>query len=845
MADAAETAKLKREIEGLRRRVAELEHLENQCRQAEGLLSASSRFQDLLNHMLRISLEQGSLDDLLNRFMDLLMAADMDPVVGKASIFLADAGKKTLRLHIHRGLPLELVEQCSLVTYNECLCGTSVGRGLVQVAPRVESMVGPCSKVLTDHGMVCLPLPVEKEIVGVLMILTEAGVAPDEAWIGFMKSAANVLASMIRSGRDREERHRSMEWMRGLFESLQEAVFMVTVDRQLVDVNPAALEMFGYSKEELVANPAEMLHVDQEHAKEFLRCLREAFDQGRPAEFVFEFRRKNGEVFPSEHTVSQVRDAQGRPLGQISVVRDVTEARERQRILEDMVKARTTELSDALAQFRGIMNHTPSAVFIKDLEGRYVIVNRVYEKLLNVGEGEAIGHRAGDFLPAETAAYLETMDRETAMWGRSTNFYHKMAFDGDERAYIVNKFPIFDEQGRVELVGGTATDITDLKQTEEALATSEELFRQLAEHIRDVFWVRDIETNKLLYIGRAYERIGGRSRDDLMTDPKSLLKYVHPDDRERITGFLTIPEGTVRLFTEEFRIIRSDGDIRRIWARNWPVHDKEGRQYREVGVAEDITDRKRIEEALIQAKEAAESANRAKSEFLANISHELRTPLNPIIGLAEVLMEQELAPDQIALLGDIRDSAGRLLEMVNDLIELSRIEAGYVHRSEQAFRPQWPAENLAEKIRRAMGPKNLTVSVSADDLLPETVIGDTRLLDLALSKMGLNAVKFSDSGSIDIRVSAGSNNGKSVRIHYSITDTGIGMPPEKLAVLFKDFTQIDGSSTRKYGGLGLGLTLSRRAAEVMGGRVWAESTEGQGSTFHIEIPFDKLIFAAR
>ena len=213
------------------------------------------------------------------------------------------------------------------------------------------------------------------------------------------------------------------------------------------------------------------------------------------------------------------------------------------------------------------------------------------------------------------------------------------------------------------------------KQFADDLRESEERFRQLAENIRDVFWVRDLGSGKMIYISRAFEEIWGRPRTEVFFKNEAFLDYVVPEDREKVQRALRRQKEQQMFFHEEYRIKRPDGSIRWIRARNWPVFNHKGEYYRIVGVAEDVTERKEAERAMMKARDAAESSNRAKTEFLANISHELRTPLNPIIGMTDLLLDGEVNAEQEEFLNDIRISAVGLLGIINDLIELSRIEA--------------------------------------------------------------------------------------------------------------------------------------------------------------------------
>ena len=223
---------------------------------------------------------------------------------------------------------------------------------------------------------------------------------------------------------------------------------------------------------------------------------------------------------------------------------------------------------------------------------------------------------------------------------------------------------------------------------------------------------------------------------------------------------------------------------------------------------------------------------------MANVGHELRTPLNPIIGLADLMSELNPDPEQQDYLRNIKTSAIRLLNLVNDLIEISRLEAGSRDEAVQPFPVKSVLDSLITGLNPEASRKGLEITSHIDASVPELVHGNPAVLKRVLTKIGENAVKFTEQGSVTISLDAEMKDDELIWLHFSIADTGIGIPAEHLSRLFEDFTQADGSSTRVYGGLGLGLTLVRRLVQIKGGRIWAESQEGKGSTFNVMLPFE-------
>ncbi len=321
---------------------------------------------------------------------------------------------------------------------------------------------------------------------------------------------------------------------------------------------------------------------------------------------------------------------------------------------------------------------------------------------------------------------------------------------------------------------------------------------------------------------------GFASREEMMASHMS-ERYAHADDRK---AFLARLEEAQSLTNYEHCLRRKDGSAVWLLASTTLVLDNEGKPNATESTLIDITERKRAEEDLKQAKEAAETASRAKSEFLANMSHEIRTPMNGIIGMTELTLDTTLTDEQREYLSMVKLSADSLLAVINDILDFSKIEAGKMELDSSVFSIREILEETIRSFGVTAGEKHLELVCDIHSDVPQVVAGDPmRLRQVIVNLLG-NAIKFTDQGEIVLQAEIQQMHDSGVEVHFIVRDTGIGIPKDKQALIFEAFAQADGSSRRKYGGTGLGLTISTRLVAMMGGRTWLESEPGQGSTFH-------------
>jgi PAS domain S-box-containing protein len=373
-------------------------------------------------------------------------------------------------------------------------------------------------------------------------------------------------------------------------------------------------------------------------------------------------------------------------------------------------------------------------------------------------------------------------------------------------------------------------------QTEKKLAFERNLLRTVVDNIPDSIFAKDSEGRYLL-ANKAFAKLHGlespepllgKSAFDLF--PKERATTLHAADLEVMRG--------AKPLEAERSVADAEGNVHWILMSKVPLTNHRNEIVGIVGVNRDITQGKRSEAELRQAKEAAEAANRAKSEFLANMSHEIRTPMNGIIGMTELALETELTPEQQEYLNMVKMSADSLLTVINDILDFSKMEAGKLELDRSAFNLHESLEETVRAFGVRAGEKGLELVCDINADVAQSVVGDpARLRQVVVNLLG-NAIKFTDRGEVVLRVEMKEAQDRHVLLHFAIRDTGIGIAEDKRELIFQAFAQADSSPTRNYGGTGLGLTISSRLVEMMGGRIWLESMPGQGSTFHFTVTFE-------
>ena len=379
--------------------------------------------------------------------------------------------------------------------------------------------------------------------------------------------------------------------------------------------------------------------------------------------------------------------------------------------------------------------------------------------------------------------------------------------------------------------------VLERRWAEEALRESERGFRTLAEALPHMVWTAEPDGAPDYLNARNIEYTGLTPEQLRSGDWRSTL---HPEDVPRSLELWTRSTATGELFEAEYRLRRADGAFRWHLARALALLDDSGRITKWFGSCIDIDDQKLAQEALREAAAAAEAANRAKGEFLANVSHEIRTPMNAILGMTELALDTPLTEDQRQYLKTVKSAAGSVLGLINDLLDFSKIEAGKLELDPADFSLRAAVGDTLRALAVRAHRKGLELIYDVQPEVPDALVGDAgRLRQVLLNLVG-NAIKFTDAGEVVVRLEvAGDPAPEEVGVRFAVSDTGIGIPPDKQEKIFRAFEQEDTSTTRKYGGTGLGLSIAARLVALMGGAISVQSEPGRGSTFAFTARFGR------
>ena len=720
----------------------------------------------------------------------------------------------------------------------------AIGIGMPQICRDISADPGfaPWKETALARGYIAniaIPLTDGDKVFGALSIYSSEKNAFDQQEAQLLNELADDIAYGIINLRakvnlqvtEQALRHSEAQY-RSLFDNSLDAILLTTPTGDILAANPEAQRLFGLD-EQMLRQQGRQAVVDPSDPRLAVALA----ERDRTGRFRGELTLvgKDKVKFPAE-LLSQVFEAPDGQLLTSMIVRDISA----RKASEELVR----KLSLAVEQ-------SPASIVITDLDANIEYVNEAFLDITGYRRQEVIGLNPrilhSDKTPAEVFDAMWAALNLGQTWkGEFTN----RRKDGSEYIESASVSPIHQADGRVSHYLAVKEDITERRRIEEYLRESEARYRRITEGLTDYHYTVRIENGLPVEATQspACLAVTGYTVEEFADNPHLWLEMVVPEYRERVLQHVRRILSGQDVPPLEHCIIRKNGEIRWICDTAILFRNETGKLLSYDGVIKDITEKKRLDQELDhyrhhleelvairtreleEAKRAAEVANAAKSAFVANMSHEIRTPLNAIVGITHMLRRNSSDAAQKEKLDKIVDASRHLLAVINDILDLSKIEAEKLNLNIADFAFDRMLDNAVSMIGPKLREKRLEISVDRDSI-PAVLAGDSTRLAQALLNYLSNAVKFTERGGIRVNISKAAETASDLLVRFEVTDTGIGIPPEKIADVFAAFEQVDGTTSRRDGGTGRGLAITKRLAHLMGGEAGAQSLPGQGSIF--------------
>ncbi|WP_411344775.1 PAS domain S-box protein [Paenibacillus sp. WLX1005] len=589
--------------------------------------------------------------------------------------------------------------------------------------------------------------------------------------------------------------------------------------------SPACYTILGYAREELTGMPIQdYVHPDDWSAVQRYMTIYAAEEQPKPV--TYRHRHKSGGYVWLEASGRFIENEDGQVQQLLSIARDIQERRHASQLIQESEQ-----------RYRSLFDYNPASVFSFDTQGRYTTINAEMENLVGRTEDELIGRSFECFVAPENV--YDTVEHfERALQGEPQSYESQVVVKNGENRFVnvVNLPIVVDDQ--IVGVYGIATDITEMKRHLEQIEKLSNEYTLILNSVSEGIFGLDNE-GYTTFINPAATRMLGFSTYELAGKPLlEMFQLTHADGTSYLPQDHPIEQALREGHSyeeQEAVFLRKDGTSVLVSYRITPIWDR-GQRKGAVVVFNDITNEKQI----IRAKEMAERADRAKSEFLAIMSHEIRTPMNGIIGMTGLLADTDLDEEQRSYIDIVRDSSDALLHILNEILDFSRIEAGKMMLDHAPIHLGSLLDSVFDLFAARAAEKGIELTYQTAEQVPTTIIGDASRLRQVLVNLISNAIKFTDSGSVALSVRQLEQRSSECVLEFEVSDTGIGISSDKQNLLFQSFSQLHPSINRKYGGTGLGLAICKKLIELMGGSISVDSEEGRGATFRFILPAQYL-----
>jgi len=661
---------------------------------------------------------------------------------------------------------------------------------------------------------------------------------------GDLIGALETLEDITERKRADEALKQSEEKYRNILESIQDGYCEVDLAGHYTFFNPAYCTIKGYTREELLGRSFRQ-NIGKENAQKLYQASKQAYKTGEPTKGIdWEIVKKDETRLYVESSVSLMKNDSGQPVGFRGLIRDITERKRAEEALKQSEE-----------KYRTILENIEDGYYEVDLAGNLTFFNDAMCRLLAYSRDELMGINNLMYTDTENSEKLFQSFNKVYRIGEPIKDFNLEVTrkDGTKRFGEISISLIKDPEGKPIGFRGIARDVTERKEIELEL-------KKHREHLEEMVGVRTIE---LARTTNFLENILNSSLDGIITTDaggnilyaSSTIKNIIGYEKNEVTGknvnrfFARGIEESKKIITEvmekgeirgyELRFTKKSGESIVLNLSISLLRDEKGEVTGTTTVYRDVTEEKKMAKAIEQEKLRAEAATKAKSQFLANMSHEIRTPLNGIMGMSELCLETELDKEQTQIVGTINKEANSLLEIVNKILDFSKIEAGKLEIERVPFDLKNLLEDVIEGFSYQTIQKGLELISFISPDISTRIVGDPGRLRQVLRNLIGNAIKFTHEGKVVVKVELEQELADKIKLRFLVKDTGIGIPKEKQVIIFESFTQADGSTTRKYGGTGLGITISKQLAELMGGEIGVDSAEGKGSTFWFTSVFSK------